>query len=152
MAFVKYDKIEQAITDEEMLDLASKFLLSIKSRNWDLLRLIITRDCVWRWPGIGPVSGMAVGIDSVIKEISGMAGRVTELKLRKVLYGLNGVALSLHFHFILSGVDSDQELVTVCMLRGYQIAGISTYVAVPNGSDLPSKNAGGKMDQNNKMT
>ena len=146
MTFVKYNQFERAISEEEMEDLTDKLLLSIKSRNWELLRLIITKDCVWRWPGIGPFSGMAVGADSVIKEISGMSGRVLDLKLRKVLYGLNGVALSLHFHFTLTDVDSDQELVAVCVLRGYQIAAINTYISIPDGGDLPSKNDSSKMD------
>ena len=129
MTFAKFDPAEQAISDKEMLYLANRFLLAIKTRDWELLRLTITKDCVWRWPGNGPVSGVAVGAESVIKEISGMAGRVLEIKLRKVLYGLNGVALSLQFHVLIKGVEADEELVTVCNLRGYQIAGINTYIA-----------------------
>ena len=135
MAFVKHDQMEQAISDKEMLYLANRFLLAIRSRDWELLRLTITKDCVWRWPGNGPLSGMAVGADSVIKEISGMAGRVLEIKLRKVLFGLNGVALSLQFHVLLKGVEADEELVTVCNLRGYQIAGINTFLATDTPID-----------------
>src|SRR5207342_65642 len=110
MTFVKFNPDEQVISDKEMLYLANRFLLAIKTRDWELLRLTITKDCVWRWPGNGPVSGAAVGADSVIKEICGMAGRVLEIKLRKVLFGLNGVALSLHFHLLLKGVEADEEL------------------------------------------
>jgi hypothetical protein len=129
MSFIKYDQTEQPISDKEMLDLANRFLLSIKTRNWDLFRMIITTDCVWRWPGTGPVSGTAIGADSVIREISGMKGRVNDIRLVKVSYGMNGVALSLHFHSTLANKINQEDLITVCILRGYQIAGINTYLA-----------------------
>jgi uncharacterized protein len=129
MSFIKYDQTEEPISDKEMLDLANRFLLSIKTRNWDLLRMIITKDCVWRWPGTSPVSGTAIGADSVIKEISGMKGRVNDIRLVKVSYGMNGVALSLHFYSTLANRNNQEDLITVCILRGYQIAGINTYLA-----------------------
>ena len=129
MSFINRDQTEPIISDEEMRDLADKFLLAIKLRNWELLRTIITKDCVWRWPGDETFSGTAIGADSVIKEISGVAGRVIDIRLKKISFGLNGVALSLHFHTKMTGFETDKELITVCILRGYQIAGINTYLS-----------------------
>ncbi len=129
MSFINRDQTETMISDGEMRDLTNKFLLAIKLRNWDLLRMIITQDCIWRWPGEESFSGTAIGADSVIKEISGIAGRVIDIRLKKISFGLNGVALSLHFHTKMTGFETDQELITVCILRGHQIAGINTYLS-----------------------
>jgi len=44
----------------------------------------------------------------------------------------------------------DEELVTVCILSVYQIAGMNTYVSVTDRIDLPSKNTSDKTDASNR--
>jgi uncharacterized protein len=136
MTFVKYNETEQTISNREMTDLASKFLLSIETRNWDLLRLILTKDCIWRWPGIDNNSGTAIGVESVIKEISQLAGRIFDLRLINILYGLNGLAISLNFYTGMSGKNVDKDLITVCNLRGDLISGINTYLSKAGGIEI----------------
>jgi len=129
MSLIKSNQTEQPISENEMLNLANRFLLSIKSRNWELLRMIITKDCVWRWPGDGIFSGTVVGEDSVVKQISDLADRASNLRLLRISYGLNGVALSLHFNVKIAGGDVDEDFITVCSLRGYKISGINSYLS-----------------------
>jgi ketosteroid isomerase-like protein len=129
MALIKPGQLEPIISDKEMLDLINKYCQAIKSRNWDLLRLIITQDCVWRWPGTNDESGTAIGTDAVIKQVSDMTRRVLDLQLVKILYGVTGVAMSLHFQTVLSGEKVDEDMTTVCNLRGYLISGINNYLS-----------------------
>jgi hypothetical protein len=129
MSFVKFDQTERPISHQEMLDLANKFVLAIKSRSWELMKMIITKDIIWRWPGSEMISGTAIGVESVIKEISAFSDRIKDLQLNKISYGLTGVAVSLHFIATLNGKEVDEDLITVCLLRGYQIAGINTYLS-----------------------
>lgn len=129
MALIKPNQLDQMISDKEMLDLINKFCLAIKSRDWDLLRLIITTDCVWRWPGTNNDSGTAIGADSVIKQASIMAGRILDLQLFKVLYGVTGVAISLYLQTFLSGQKAEEDMTIVCTLRGYQISVINNYLS-----------------------
>ena len=128
--------MDQAISNQEMLDLANRFLMSIKRRDWELLRLIITKDCIWRWPVADSDSSTAIGADSVIDKIAEIADRVIDLNFNKVLFGENGVAISLNFHTKMAGKEADKNLITVCILRGYQISGINSYL-----SDVVYKNA-----------
>lgn len=137
MTFVKYSETEQTISDQEMTNLASKFLLSIETRNWDLLRLILTKDCIWRWPGTDNDSGTAIGVESVVKEISQLAGRIFDLRLINILHGLNGLAISLNFHTRMSGKNVDKDLITVCNLRGDLISGINTYLSKADVMEFP---------------
>jgi hypothetical protein len=121
--------MEQGITNKEMLDLANRFLLSIKRRDWELLGLIITKDCIWRWPEVDSDSTTVIGSDSVIKNIANIADRVIDLNFNKIAFGLNGVAISLQFHTKMAGKETDKNLITVCMLRGYLISAINSYLS-----------------------
>jgi uncharacterized protein len=128
--------MEQSITNKEMLDLANRFLLSIKKRDWELLRLIISEDCIWRWPEADSDSNTVVWCDSVIKNIADIADRVIDLNFNKISFGLNGVAISLQFHTKMAGKETDKNLITVCILRGYLISAINSYL-----SDVEVNNA-----------
>jgi hypothetical protein len=99
--------------------------------------LILTKDCIWRWPGTDNDSGTAIGAESVIKEISQLAGHILDLKLINILYGLNGLAISLHFHTKMSEKNADKDLITVCILREYQISGINTYLLKADKEPAP---------------
>jgi uncharacterized protein len=137
VSFIKHDQTQSVISDVEMHDLADIFLLAINSRNWDMLRMIITKDCIWRWPGTDDYSGTAIGADSVIKEITSLVDRIYDSRLINILYGLNGVAISLHFHTKMRGREIDEDLVTVCVLRGHLISGINTYLTNADGIEIP---------------
>jgi len=48
--------------------IAETFLLGLRTRDWALLRKIMTPDIVWTLPGHSRISGEARGIDAVIPE------------------------------------------------------------------------------------
>ena len=39
----------------------AKFLIALRSRDWDLLKAILTEDLVWTLPGSSLISGEAAG-------------------------------------------------------------------------------------------
>jgi ketosteroid isomerase-like protein len=54
------------VTDADKKAIAQKFLAGSRSRDWSLLRSIMTEDIVWSLPGPSPISGEASGVDAVI--------------------------------------------------------------------------------------
>lgn len=133
------DKIDQAknlLTDDAKLKLASQFLSSLKNKDWNLLRTLLTVDCTWTLPGSSIISGEAIGIDAVVTRAQLIVSFGVSLQLNHVLYGMNGFALSVHNQAIRGGVKLDEYLATVCVLRDGKIVAINTYL-----SDVPGVNA-----------
>jgi uncharacterized protein len=114
-------------TKPEMLELAKKFLSSLKLRNWELLRLIITPDCIWRLPGSTMISGIALGAEAVVKRAT--QTNCDGFSLLHILYGMNGFALSLHNQESKGGLIIDEYLTTVCTLRDNRVSGINTFLS-----------------------
>jgi ketosteroid isomerase-like protein len=52
---------------EDKREIAETFLLGLRTRDWDLLRKIMTSDIVWSLPGHSRISGEARGINAVIE-------------------------------------------------------------------------------------
>jgi hypothetical protein len=52
---------------ENKQEIAEAFLIGLRTRNWDLLRKIMTSDIVWSLPGHSRISGEARGIEAVIE-------------------------------------------------------------------------------------
>jgi hypothetical protein len=123
----------QAISKEEMFGLANRFLNSLKNRDWELLRLIITKDCIWRLPGSSMISGVAFGVDAVVKRAS--QTNCQGISLLNILYGMNGFALTLYNQETKGELIIDEYLTMVCILRGYSISGINTYLSDLEGLD-----------------
>jgi hypothetical protein len=117
----------QAISKGEMLGLANRFLNSLKNRDWELLRLIVTKDCIWRLPGSTMISGVAFGVDAVVKRASQTSCQ--GLSLLNILYGMNGFALTLYNQETKGELIIDEYLTMVCILRGYYISGINTFLS-----------------------
>jgi len=54
------------VTDADKKGIAQQFLAGLRSRDWSLLRSIMTEDIVWSLPGTSLISGEASGVDAVI--------------------------------------------------------------------------------------
>src|SRR5450432_4030543 len=134
--FIKNSELSgQVISNQEMFDLANRFLLSLKNRDWELLRMIITPDCIWRLPGTTMISGVAFGADAIVKRATQIVNKGLNLELLHILYGMNGFALSLYNQENKGELIIDEYLTMTCILRGYMISGINTYLSDMEGLD-----------------
>lgn len=130
------NQAKNLMSEEAKLNLAYQFLSSLKTKDWNLLRSLLTDDSTWTLPGASIISGEAIGIDAVIKRAQLIVSFGVSLQLNHVLYGMFGFALSVHNQAIRGGIQLDEHLATVCVLRDGKIASINTYL-----SDVPGVNA-----------
>jgi hypothetical protein len=67
----------------------------LRTRDWALLRTVLTPDIVWTLPGYSRISGKARGIDAVIERSQIIVSYGLTFDLNNILFGFEGVALSL---------------------------------------------------------
>ncbi len=116
-------------TDELKKTIAQQFLEALRSRDWGLLRSIMTDDIVWTLPGTSLISGEASGVDAVIGRAQRIVSYGLTFNLNHILIGQYGLALSLH-NTARKGTQSlDEHLATVCTLRDGKICEINTYLS-----------------------
>ena len=116
-------------TDELKKTIAQQFLEALRSRDWGLLRSLITDDIVWTLPGTSLISGEASGVDAVIGRAQRIVSYGLTFNLNHILIGQSGLALSLH-NTARKGTQSlDEHLATVCTLRDGKICEINTYLS-----------------------
>ena len=82
--------------DEHKKKIGQQFLEALQSRDWNLLRSIMTDDIVWTLPGTSLISGDAGGVDVVIARAQRIVSYGLTFNLKGVLIGQAGLALSLH--------------------------------------------------------
>ena len=134
--YIKNNELSgQVISNAEMFDLAHRLLGSFKNRDWELLRSIITGDCIWRLPGSTMISGVAFGAEAIVKRATQVVEKGLNLELLHILYGMNGFALSLHNQEKKGELIIDEYLTMTCILRGHMISGINTYLSDIEGLD-----------------
>jgi hypothetical protein len=115
--------------DEHKKSIARQFLEALGSRDWGLLRSIMTDDIVWTLPGTSLISGEASGVDAVIGRAQRIVSYGLTFSLNHILIGRSGLALSLH-NTAKKGTQSlDEHLATVCTLRDGKICEINTYLS-----------------------
>jgi ketosteroid isomerase-like protein len=116
-------------TDEHKNTIAQQFLGALRSRDWSLLRSIMTNDIVWTLPGTSLISGEASGVDAVIARAQRIVSYGLTFNLNHILIGQSGLALSLHNTAKKGTQRLDEHLATVCILRGEKICAINTYLS-----------------------
>jgi len=119
---------ETNITDEDKLQLATTFLSSLKSRNWQLMRSILTEDATWTLPGSSLLSGEAKGADGVIDRARNLRDFGVMVELMHILYSMNGVAVSLHNTAGRGKLKLDEYVVIMMELRDKKIAQLTTHL------------------------
>jgi uncharacterized protein len=116
-------------TNELKRMIAQQFLEASRSRDWNLLRSIMTEYIVWTLPGTSRISGEASGVDAVIARAQRVVSYDLTFNLNCILIGQSGLALSLH-NTARKGTQSlDEHLATVCTLRDGRICEINTYLS-----------------------
>jgi ketosteroid isomerase-like protein len=117
-------------------EIGEKFLISLRSHDWELMRTIMAPDVVWSLPGSSRISGEAHGVDAVIARCQLITSYGLNFGLKQVLYERFGFALSLNNTAQRGDLALDEHLATVCSLREEKISRIDTYL-----SDVPMANA-----------
>ena len=116
-------------TDEYKKLIAQQFLEALRSRDWSLLRSIMTENIVWTLPGTSLISGEASGVDAVIARAQRIVSYGLTFNLNHTLIGQSGLALSLHNTARKETRILDEHLATVCTLRDGKICEINTYLS-----------------------
>jgi uncharacterized protein len=101
----------------------------MRTREWALLRKIITQDIVWTLPGHSRISGEARGIEAVIERAQIIVSYGLTFNLKHILEGQGGLALSLHNTVERQCKILDEHLATVCRLCEDRICLIDTYLS-----------------------
>ena len=122
------NKPETRITDEDKLQLATTFLASLKSRNWQLMGSILTEDATWTLPGASLLSGEATGAEAVIDRARKLRDFGVMVELNHILYSMNGVAVSLHNTAGRGELKLDEHVVIVMELWDKKIAKLTTHL------------------------
>ena len=126
----------QLLTDVEKKQLAETFLHALGTKNWDLLRSIITEDIFWTLPGTSVISGEVSGADAIITRAQQIVSYGVSLELKHILYGQYNVTLSVHNQASRGELILDEHLATVCTILNGKISKIETYL-----SDIDGLNA-----------
>lgn len=115
--------------------LGEQFLTALRLHDWSLMQSVLRPEIVWSLPGNSRISGEAVGSDAVIERSKIITSYGLDFRLKHVLYGNHGFALSLNNTANLNGKVLDEHLATVCNVVDGKIARIDTYL-----SDIPMAN------------
>src|SRR5215469_7843837 len=83
-------------TDAEKLHIARQLHRSLISKDWNLMRSLLTDDASWVLPGTNRISGPADGPDAVVERAKLIASFGLNFELRHILLRRNNMALSLH--------------------------------------------------------
>jgi ketosteroid isomerase-like protein len=118
------------------IEIGEKFLIALRSQDWELMRTITAPDIIWSFPGSSRISGQAHGVDPVIARCQLITSYGLTFDLNHVLYGQFGFALSLNNKAKRGVLILDEHLAAVCSLREDKISRIDTYL-----SDVPMANA-----------
>ncbi len=108
---------------------AHTFLNGLRDRNWEMLKSVMTEDIEWSLPGSSLISGRAVGAEAVIDRAKLIVSYGLDFALLNILYGENGVTLSLNNTAQRGALVLNEFLSTVCLLREGKIYAINTYLS-----------------------
>lgn len=113
--------------------LAVTFHQALTSKDWSLLRTIMSPEVTWVLPGDNTISGPAVGIDAVIERAELIAGYGLTFTLEHILLSRDNMALALHNTAQRPDAVLDEHLSTVCRVADDRIVDVETYLSDVDG-------------------
>ena len=119
---------ESLLSEEVEFQIAASFLTALKGRNWRMMRAMLTDDASWTLPGKSELSGEARGADAVVERARQLRDYGVMVELTYILYGMHGVALSLHNTGGRGDLKLDEHVVIVLDLEDTRIAKMTTYL------------------------
>lgn len=130
------NSVYEIISDNDKLTIGKKFLEALKNRDWELMRSVLSPECVWTLPGTSLLSGPANGADAVIKRAGQLRDFGVMIEVKHILIGLQSVALSLHNTAKRGDLVLDQYVAIVCDLSGDKISKITTHLSDVEGINV----------------
>jgi ketosteroid isomerase-like protein len=124
------------ITEAEKQAAANGFLIGLKTRDWDLMKSIMTEDVVWSLPGNSLISGEARGVDAVVNRAKLIVSYGLNFAFQHIMYGYYGVALSLNNTAKRGDLILDEQVAIMFVIRDGKISAINTHL-----SDVEMANA-----------
>jgi hypothetical protein len=85
---------------------------------------------LWTLPGTSLVSGIAKGVEGIVKRARRIVEYGANVEIQHVVLGYEGVALLLHNTGKRDGRILDEYLTTVCTLCNGKIARLDTYIPI----------------------
>jgi ketosteroid isomerase-like protein len=110
------------------VDLGTAFFWALRTKNWALLREIMSPDVTWSLPGENAISGTAAGIDDVIARAQQISTYRMTSTLERVFVSRDNIALGLHNTARSGERVLDEHIATVCTVRAGQIVQVETYL------------------------
>jgi len=120
-------------TVEQCKSVANTFLAAMKSNNWPLLQSLMLPSIEWTLPGSSVLSGPATGIEAVIKRAQSLKKFGVMFNLLHVLYGWNGVALSLYNTAKRGDITLSEYVTIVFKIDGEHISRLTTHLSDVSG-------------------
>jgi uncharacterized protein len=136
VACLQNTEMENSMTDQDRKYLATSFIEALRAGDAGGFRSIMTDDVLWTLPGTSLVSGIANGVEGILKRARCIVEYGANVEIQHVVLGYEGVALLLHNTGKRNGRILDEYLTTVCTLRNGKIARLDTYI-----SDIEMVNA-----------
>jgi uncharacterized protein len=129
VACLQNAEMETSMTDQDRKQLATSFIEALRAGDANGFRAIMTDDVVWTLPGTSLVSGIAKGVEGILKRAHYIVEYGANVEIQHVVLGYEGVALLLHNTGKRNGQILDEYLTTVCTLRDGKIARLDTYIS-----------------------
>ncbi len=117
------------MTDQDRKQLATSFIEALRAGDANGFRSIMTDDVLWTLPGSSLVSGIAKGVEGILKRARTIVEYGANVEIQHAVLGYEGVALLLHNTGKRNGRILDEYLTTVCSLREGKIARLDTYIS-----------------------
>jgi uncharacterized protein len=136
VACLQDTEMENSMTDQDRKQLATSFIEALRAGDANGFRAIMTDDVVWTLPGTSLVSGIAKGVEGILKRARYIVEYGANVEIQHIVLGYEGVALLLHNTGKQNARVLDEYLTTVCTLRSGKIARLDTYI-----SDIEMVNA-----------
>lgn len=123
------------MTASPQVDLGTAFFWALHTKNWALLRVIMSPDATWSLPGHNAISGTAAGIDDVIARAELIGAYRMTSTLERVFVSRDNIALGLHTTARRGERVLDEHIATVCTVRAGRIVQVETYLDDLEGMD-----------------
>jgi uncharacterized protein len=115
-------------TETPQRDIGVSFHRALATKDWPMLRGLMSPNVTWTLPGDNAISGTAAGIDDVIARAELIVGYGLSSTLEQVLLSRDNLAIEVHATGRRDGRVLDEHVAAVCTLRGGLIVQVEVYL------------------------
>ncbi|WP_433279381.1 nuclear transport factor 2 family protein [Pseudonocardia xinjiangensis] len=115
-------------TETSPREIGVSFHHALATRDWPMLRALMSPNVTWTLPGDNAISGTAAGIDDVIARAELIAGYGVSSTLERVLVSRKNLAIGLRATARRGEHVLDEYIAAVCTLRQGLIVQVEAYL------------------------